>query len=135
MSEKILPTLLDKQWQLRLQHFKHVATTEQSQWLVSLLAGKSKLSWQLKRVWSCSEFVAMSCSKTPDILKQLINSGDLHATYEQSGMKYRLSKLLSSTETEEDLLKILRQFRNREIIRIIWRDFSKEANLKKPLLI
>ena len=131
MSEKILPTLLDKQWQLRLQHFKHVATTEQSQWLVSLLAGKSKLSWQLKRVWSCSEFVAMSCSKTPDILKQLINSGDLHATYEQSGMKYRLSKLLSSTETEEELLKILRQFRNREIIRIIWRDFSKEANLKE----
>ncbi|MFT7267056.1 MAG: glutamate-ammonia-ligase adenylyltransferase [Porticoccus sp.] len=131
MSEKILPTLLDKQWQLRLQHFKHVATTEQSQWLASLLAGKSKLSWQLKQVWSCSEFVAISCSKKPDTFKQLIDSGDLHAAYEQGDMECRLSQLLSSTETEEDLFKILRQFRNREIIRIIWRDFSKEADLKE----
>jgi glutamate-ammonia-ligase adenylyltransferase len=131
MSEKILPTLLDQQWQLRLQHFKHVTTTEQSKWLVSLLAGKSKLSWQLKRVWSCSEFVAMSCSKKPDTFKQLINSGDLYAIYAKDGMKCRLSKLLSGAETEADLFKILREFRNREIIRIIWRDFSKESNLKE----
>lgn len=131
MSKKTLPTLLDKQWQLRLHHFKHVATTKQLQWLMSVLTGKSKLSWQLKKVWSCSEFAAMSCSKKPDTLKQLIDSGDLYVVYGQDGMEYRLSKILSSTETEDDLFKILRQFRNREIIRIIWRDFSKEADLKE----
>ena len=98
MNKKTLPTLLDKQWQLRLHHFKHVATTKQLQWLMSVLTGKSKLSWQLKKVWSCSEFAAMSCSKKPDTLKQLIDSGDLYVVYGILSFDWRCDRVYSGCE-------------------------------------
>ena len=131
MSKSKLPILLDNEWDLRLEHYKGVATAQQSQWLESLLSSEDDFSFHLKKCWSCSEFVAMWCSKNPVMLKELIDSGDLYKSYKQSYMNDQLSKKLRNAITEDDLFKILRQFRNREVVRVVWRDFNKEADLEE----
>ena len=131
MSKSKLPILLDNEWCLRLEHYKGVATAQQSQWLESLLSSEDDFSFHLKKCWSCSEFVAMWCSKNPVMLKELIDSGDLYKSYKQSYMNDQLSKKLRNAITEDDLFKILRQFRNREVVRVVWRDFNKEADLEE----
>lgn len=144
MSPKPLPALLEDQWLLRLEHFNQMASGEQSQWLESLLGRVSKqdnvseqdnefaqFSSDLKLVWSCSEFVAAACSGHPDIFQQLVDSGDLADSYAESAMEQQLSERLQSVEAEGELFRELRQFRAREMIRIVWRDFTRAANLEE----
>ena len=46
-------------------------------------------------------------------------------------MNERLTQDLKDVTSENDLLRVLRQFRNREITRIIWRDFNRESDLEE----
>ena len=138
MTRKPLPALLEDQWLLRLEHFNHMASDEQSQWLKSLLDGESKQDGDatqfvsdLKLVWSCSEFVAAACSGRPDIFQQLVESGDLADSYSEGGMERRLSERLQNAQAEDGLFRELRQFRAREIARIVWRDFTRSASLEE----
>tara|TARA_B110000908_G_scaffold72242_1_gene87193 strand:- start:1153 stop:4101 length:2949 start_codon:yes stop_codon:yes gene_type:complete len=131
MSKQNIPALIDEQWRLRLEHFENITTAEQSQWLKSFLIDNSSFAYHLKRAWGCSEFIAMSCSKNPVMLKQLVDSGDLYTTYKSHEIDSRLSKHLNGAITEHDLFRLLRQFRNREVVRIIWRDLNKEADLEE----
>jgi glutamate-ammonia-ligase adenylyltransferase len=138
MTQKSLPALLEDQWLLRLEHFNHMASDEQSQWLESLIDGESKQDGDatqfvsdLKLVWSCSEFVAAACSGRPDIFQQLVESGDLADSYTEGVMEQRLSERLQNAETEDGLFRELRQFRAREMIRVVWRDFTRSASLEE----
>ena len=133
-SKKVWPTLLDEQWSIRLEHFKQMASEEQVQWLESALSegGEANVfSDQLKQIWSCSEFVAAACSGQPDMFQQLVQSDDLTRSYDTEGMTTRLSKRLNETDSEEDLFRVLRQFRHREMVRIVWRDFTRQASLEE----
>ena len=131
MSKNKLPKLLDNEWRLRLEHYKGVVTTEQSQWLESLLGSEDDFSFHLKKCWSCSEFIAMWCSKNPEKFRQLVSSGELYRSYKKDEMNERLTQDLKDVASENDLLRVLRQFRNREITRIIWRDFNRESDLEE----
>lgn len=138
MIRKSLPALLEDQWLLRLDHFNHMASDEQSQWLESLIDGEPKQGGDatqfvsdLKLVWSCSEFVAAACSGRPDIFQQLVESGDLADSYTEGAMEQRLSERLQNAESEDGLFRELRQFRAREMIRVVWRDFTRSASLEE----
>ena len=134
MNDENIPKILENEWSLRLRHFEKVTTTEQSQWLFSLIEVKNSFLFHLKRCWSCSHFIAIWCSKNPEEFRRLVSSGELYRSYEKDEMNGRLIKELKNAVNEDDLFRVLRQFRNREITRIIWRDFNRESDLEETTL-
>jgi glutamate-ammonia-ligase adenylyltransferase len=131
MSRKSLPLVLHEQWLSRREYFEHMVSPELSQWLEGVLGCDDSFSSDLKLVWSCSEFVASACSTDPEMFRQLVGSGDLDISYTTDSMAARLSVQLIEAETEADLLRQLRRFRNREMVRVVWRDFTRAAALEE----
>ncbi len=87
----------------------------------------------LKRVWQASDYVAQSCLRTPGLLPGLVEPGDLQRAYTTDEMDERLKALLSEVTEETDLHRLLRRFRRREMVRIIWRDLAGWAALGETL--
>ncbi len=83
---------------------------------------------ELPRVFACSDFVATTCERHPDLLVDLA-AGDLHAKYSLDAYQARLAARLASVENETGLLRELRRFRRREMVRIVWRDIAGHAQL------
>ena len=84
-----------------------------------------------EKVWQCSPFVAKHCQQNPDLYNDLIETGDLlsdHVDY-----SVRLAAQLSDVDDEATLMQILRLFRQREMVRIAWRDIAAWADLKETL--
>lgn len=80
-----------------------------------------RLSDSLPLVFEHSVFVSQYCLRHPAVLLNLAASGDLDRDYPAGAYHDRLQHIapdLSDTE----LLQILRQIRNREMIRLAWRD-------------
>ncbi|MFO1432424.1 MAG: bifunctional [glutamate--ammonia ligase]-adenylyl-L-tyrosine phosphorylase/[glutamate--ammonia-ligase] adenylyltransferase [Candidatus Competibacteraceae bacterium] len=88
---------------------------------------------QLVRVWACSDFVARACARDPAMLHELLNSGDLAGAYPSGRYATRLAELLQSAADEDQLSTRLRRFRNREMVRIAWRDLVGAASLEETL--
>ncbi len=82
-------------------------------------------------VWYCSEFVRLYCLKKPDCLLDLIDSGDLFSPSRRS--QYQQDLQISAIEDEAQLMKRLRDFRNREMVRIAWRDLAGWSDLEETL--
>jgi [glutamine synthetase] adenylyltransferase / [glutamine synthetase]-adenylyl-L-tyrosine phosphorylase len=83
----------------------------------------------LYRVWCGSEFVAKNCILHPDVFQQLVDSGDLFTSYEESTLHTRCleavqEEAVTKSEREATLHRQLRRFRRYEMLRIIWRDLS-----------
>lgn len=89
-----------------------------------------KVLW---RVWSYSEYVAECSIKDPAMLAELIGSGDLLTDYSPSEYQDKLAslyaKLADDIGDEKALMSILRQYRQREMVRIAWRDLAKWSNI------
>ena len=99
---------------------------------------------EAERVWACSEFVAESCARHPDMLADLRESGDLGRCYAQgddeSARKQcaslhlaRLREALGESPGEDALLRGLRRMRRREMVRIAWRDIGGLAGLEEVM--
>jgi glutamate-ammonia-ligase adenylyltransferase len=91
------------------------------------------------KVCGSSLFVAESCTRKPELLVDLVNSGDLSAIYSE---KSYVEKLVLSAagglartpvETQAELMAELRHFRRREMVRIAWRDLAGWAELSETL--
>jgi [glutamine synthetase] adenylyltransferase / [glutamine synthetase]-adenylyl-L-tyrosine phosphorylase len=85
----------------------------------------------IPKVWGCSKFVAQNCVQNPAILRDLIASGDLlnpSIPYAQ-----RLAEQLSDVKDEEAVMRTLRLYRRREMLRIAWRDLAGFAPLEESL--
>jgi glutamate-ammonia-ligase adenylyltransferase len=85
----------------------------------------------LPRVWACSEYVSRSCLRNVELLVNL--QTDLRRSYAVDDMRELLSARLSEVEDEPGLSNILRQFRRREMVRIIWRDLAGWAELEETM--
>ncbi len=83
------------------------------------------------KVWAMSEFVSENCERKPEILLELIQSGDLFKSYNE--ITYREKLVAKNIETEADLMTTLRHFRRREMIRIAWRDIANWEELTQTL--
>ncbi len=86
----------------------------------------------LVKVWYSSQFIAESCSRNPQLLPDLVNSGDLTSAYQSDTYTKKLATFAPSSEPE--LMTLLRQFRRREMVRIAWRDLAGWEDLKQTLL-
>jgi glutamate-ammonia-ligase adenylyltransferase len=82
----------------------------------------------LPRVWAASNFVAQQCLRQPTLLSDLAQE-DLQQDYGWETYRDRLTEKLQSITQESDLMRELRQFRQREMVRIIWRDIAGWAEL------
>ncbi|WP_263081568.1 bifunctional [glutamate--ammonia ligase]-adenylyl-L-tyrosine phosphorylase/[glutamate--ammonia-ligase] adenylyltransferase [Endozoicomonas sp. Mp262] len=88
---------------------------------------------QLIRSWVASDFVAEQFIHQPALLFTFYQHYQSHPGLEVSDHYHseQLSQLLTSVESESQLMSRLRHYRNREITRIIWRDSNQLANLKQ----
>ncbi len=100
----------------------HVAEFPSGKWLETL-----------PRVFAASEFVARSCLQQPDLLKDLVVSGELLRSYLTGDLAARVAKSLAEAANEPALKIRLRQLRRRELVRIAWRDLAGWADLKETL--
>lgn len=95
------------------------------------LPGDPLILETLGKVWASSRFVADSCVLDPAMLAGLLESGDLAGELSQraGGLHFDAGTL----ESEGELMRALRQFRRREMVRIAWRDIAGWADLQETL--
>ncbi len=82
---------------------------------------------KLRHVFMLSNFVSKVLIKEPEILLDLVQSGDLLRDYEKDEYKDKLSRL-DSEEDEKVIVKKIRAIRKREMVRIAWRDLTGESD-------
>jgi len=96
------------------------------------LPSSPALAESLPSVWCGSAFVAEQCGKSPDLLIDLIDSGDLTRVYPTNFYPDQLNAL--AVDSENALMSELRKFRRREMVRIAWRDLAGWADLQETLM-
>jgi len=82
----------------------------------------------LPRVWAASNFVNQQCLRQPNLLIDL-GREDLQQAYTWETYRERLLQKLQPVTQEAELMRELRRFRQREMVRIIWRDIAGWAEL------
>ncbi|MGX2040772.1 bifunctional [glutamate--ammonia ligase]-adenylyl-L-tyrosine phosphorylase/[glutamate--ammonia-ligase] adenylyltransferase [Methylocaldum sp. MU1018] len=85
------------------------------------------------RVWAASPFVVEQCARRPELLKDLLESGHLSNPTDEESYRGNLRSLLEGIDDEAELMAVLRRFRNREMVRIAWRDIAGWAGLAETL--
>ncbi|MFI3157717.1 MAG: bifunctional [glutamate--ammonia ligase]-adenylyl-L-tyrosine phosphorylase/[glutamate--ammonia-ligase] adenylyltransferase [Methylococcaceae bacterium] len=83
------------------------------------------------KVWCSSLFVAESGIRKPELLVDLVNSGELSVIYNENSYAEKLAH--APIETQAELMSKLRRFRRREMVRIDWWDLSGWAELSETL--
>ena len=85
------------------------------------------------RVWACSEFVARLCTRKPKLLKSLLDQGldsDLHLSDYQTRIKAAIAE---AADNDEAVMAALRVQRQKEMLRIAWRDLDDITSLEQIL--
>lgn len=85
----------------------------------------------LPKVFCCSEFAAQTCMRQPKFLLDLINSEDLFNADVRGHYKSQLDS--NTIQNDAALMKLLRQFRNKQMLRIAWRDLVGWSELDETL--
>ncbi len=90
----------------------------------------------LKTVFVYSDFFAHGVTQSPQVLCDLMETGDLERKYQRDEYTGKLEKFLfspTSPQDENHLSELLRRFRFREMLRIAWRDLSEQADLDETM--
>ena len=85
------------------------------------------------RVFAISDFVAGLCHRGPGLLADVLDSGDLLADSWPGVLGRRVADRLAACGNEPALYQMLRQVRQREMLRIAWRDLAGWASLEETL--
>jgi glutamate-ammonia-ligase adenylyltransferase len=85
------------------------------------------LKGQFELLSSASRFARQLCQRRPGILEELLSGGALTEGYGESTLADKLREELQGCGTRDELGLRLRRFRQREILRILWRDFNRTA--------
>ena len=120
-----LSQLFAHQW----DRFRFSLDESQAQTVALNLQQRPDYTEQLIRTWIASDFVFEQCLRRPDLLIELLQSGDLERHYPPTYYKDKLSQQFDQISSEEDLMQTLRRFRQREQVRIIWRDVQAEGSM------
>jgi glutamate-ammonia-ligase adenylyltransferase len=81
---------------------------------------------QLPHVLACSPFVAELLRRNPQLLLELVTSDQLQQSLPEDAFDRELRQLLSPEGAE--LSPVLRHYRARHMLRIVWRDFCRLAD-------
>jgi glutamate-ammonia-ligase adenylyltransferase len=88
----------------------------------------------LFRVWAGSDFVARQTIDHPEVFHDLMGSGDLFRDYLPPEYHERVKAAVAAATDETDLMVSLRLLRQREMLRIAWRDLAGWAPLSETLV-
>jgi len=127
LNYEILPAELATIVERYFADFKKAAALQN----ISLQANPHWL--ELPMVWMASEFVARYCIRRPGVLMDLLHSGDLARDYSADEYLTHLQSKVASAENEQMFCSFIRQYRQREMCRIAWRDLSNTASLPTTL--
>ncbi|WP_456404081.1 bifunctional [glutamate--ammonia ligase]-adenylyl-L-tyrosine phosphorylase/[glutamate--ammonia-ligase] adenylyltransferase [Thiolapillus sp.] len=86
-----------------------------------------------EQVWAASDYVAQTCLRFPELVLELVQGGGLAQPLQKGEMAAQLQVCLEDIADEDGLLRSLRQFRRRQMLRIIWRDITRKAPLAETL--
>lgn len=84
----------------------------------------SPLAPQLTQLLACSRFGAETLRRRPWLLSQMAGSGELETPLREGELETALGDLLAGGE---DAGVVLRRFRERHMLRIVWRDLNRLA--------
>ncbi len=87
----------------------------------------------LLRVWAGSEFVRQACIRDPAVLFEQLEDGSLLGDNAADEYSRRLDQAICTVHDEVGLHQMLRRFRQREMVRIAWRDLAGWAPLDEVL--
>lgn len=94
------------------------------------VAGWASARWQaFDRVLALSDFVAEQARRDPALLMGLVHSGDLDRPMAPGELRAQVASAVAQASSEDELGGQLRQQRNRQQVRIIWRDLNRQADL------
>ncbi|MFN3879910.1 MAG: bifunctional [glutamate--ammonia ligase]-adenylyl-L-tyrosine phosphorylase/[glutamate--ammonia-ligase] adenylyltransferase [Nitrincola lacisaponensis] len=89
------------------------------------------LETELCQVLAISDFVADQLTRRPEWLIQLLEQGDLLQRYTLTTYADRLTSLLAGIDDELQMQQQLRRFRQYEMVRLIWRDLMRHADMRE----
>lgn len=84
---------------------------------------------QLARACACSDFVAEQIMRDPEGFLEWAAGGALLQRSAPGQIRQALAAALEECEAEDELGRRLRKFRNRQQLRIIWRDVNRLADM------
>lgn len=122
-----LPITLQATMQHGLDAF--LAALKEHALLASYEAWPEDQKRQLQRVLAASDFVAEQVRRNPAVIIKLQASGELDVAMSTVEITERVAKAVAKCTTEDELLTALRKERNRQQVRIIWRDLTRQADL------
>jgi glutamate-ammonia-ligase adenylyltransferase len=85
------------------------------------------------RLVALSPFAADILARYPHLLPELEASGRLTRSLEAGELVVLLTSALAGVSGDEDFLRILRLFRHRELLRVVWRDLNAGADVTETL--
>jgi glutamate-ammonia-ligase adenylyltransferase len=88
---------------------------------------------RLEGIWCWSDFAAQLTIRAPETLAELHGEGLLERAYAGGEMAASLQRRLADVADEAALEAGLRRFRQREMLRIVWRDLGGLASLDETL--
>jgi glutamate-ammonia-ligase adenylyltransferase len=90
------------------------------------------LSDSRMRVLASSEFVAAACERSPALVQQLVDSGNLFTRLAEGEFAAQIAEQVTGA-SDAELMESLRRFRKRHMVRIAWRDIAGWADLDETL--
>ncbi|MDG1462935.1 MAG: bifunctional [glutamate--ammonia ligase]-adenylyl-L-tyrosine phosphorylase/[glutamate--ammonia-ligase] adenylyltransferase [Gammaproteobacteria bacterium] len=87
----------------------------------------------LPLAFACSEYVAETLVRYPELTSELFASGDLLRALEAGELEARCSEVTAELFDAASIKRALRLFRHRELVRIAWRDVCGLAELADTL--
>lgn len=85
------------------------------------------------KVFTVSRFVAMACTQQPQLLPGLLRDGELLSRAAPEHYPVALRAALRDVTDESDVMRRLRRLRQREMVRIAFRDIAGFAELEETL--
>jgi len=133
----MLPPLLATHAQSAWEAIAQSAGDEVSQRLLELVHS-ANASAHLAKVLACSPYVAQQFRQKPQLLLEHLESGSLYATLNKADMVAQLKQCLDEPGADTDAHTIelavgLRRYRQRQMTRIVWRDFCRLADTQETI--
>ena len=120
-----LPEPLARAAAIAWQHILERAGPDQAERLNAALVDGA-VAGQLARVLACSPFVAELARRKPAMLLDLLQGGQLQRSLDEAAFRTGLREMLAAEGAE--LVPVLRHYRQRHMMRIVWRDFCRLAD-------
>lgn len=125
--------IVERYWQ-RLLETEHSLESGNTRSLSARLGQDADFARETRDVWCASDYAANLCVQSPELLLDLKHSGELDRAGKSdyaNELAANLSVLAAVPALEQDatLKQILRQYQQRQMLRIIWRDVCQKADV------